>query len=85
MGVFIGLLGFLGLIAGLLSLVISIIKRAPKKNALLVIGIAFLLFVTGLATTPPPDDNQHAEPPAAGRVDDNESAPDKDATGGADT
>lgn len=84
MGVFLGLVGFFGFIAGLILLVISFVKKVPKKKALLTIGIAFFLFVVGMATTPPTDENTTADPPPNGQIGDNvtgsedpEAAPDQ--------
>ena len=41
------LLGMVGFIAGLVMLVKGFIKKTPKKNAFLALGLSFLLFIVG--------------------------------------
>lgn len=82
MGFFIGLLG---LVAGLLLPALSASKKVTKKKALLVIGIAFLLFVAGVACTPTSGKKHNAGPPAAGETGGNGASPDNNSGGEADT
>lgn len=60
MGSFFVFIGFFSLIAGLVMLVISIIKKKPKKKAGIITGVGFLLFMIGGALLPPDDNSEKA-------------------------
>lgn len=59
MGALIGLLGFVGLIVGLVSLIrpLRFLRINSRKQAGIVIGISFVLLLAGVALTPTEDDD----------------------------
>lgn len=61
MGAFIGAVGMLGFIGGIVILVINLFKRKPKRKALIALSVSFVLFATGVVLSPDPEDDGHMD------------------------
>lgn len=56
MSVFLFIIGFVGILVSLILLIINAIKKKPKKQSLISLGVCFVLLVAGVAMTPTSND-----------------------------